>query len=154
MGLCLYLDTPDAARIQAEILLAHRLAAREPAGSPVRLTAESVARSLHDRLESSRWSAGYSYFGGLRAALADALGVSLADIWTGSPSAHARAGGAVALLDHSDCDGELTAHECAGIVEALAPVLAIVDEQVRDDARELVEFLARAASADATVVFA
>lgn len=154
MGLCLYIDTPDAPRVQEELLFAYRLLQREPVSSPARTAVEAVIAGLDARLATTRWQSSYSYFGTLRGALAAALGVALIDVWAGDPKAITSASGALPLFDHSDCDGELSAQECASIVEALAPVLPRIEEDLRDEATALVEFLAQAATTDSTVVFA
>ncbi|MDG1949479.1 MAG: hypothetical protein P8J32_01495 [bacterium] len=71
------------------------------------------------------WNGAYSSFGAFRKELAEQIGITLSDYqgFGGNLLFDGLKHGIISLLDHSDCDGELSPEECTSVAQGLQQVI-------------------------------
>ena len=83
------------------------------------------------------WHAPYSMFNRFRTSLASQIGINLNDYFgyneNGTKELTSIEHDIQPLLNHSDCDGELTVEEAARIVKGLDNILENFDEKIPSD---------------------
>lgn len=89
------------------------------------------------------WHGAYSSFGTFRKKLAEQIGINLNDYWgySGGGKLDLRSidHDIQPLLDHSDCDGELTVSDCERIANGLNDILERIKDKPVIDHQQFTE---------------